>query len=122
MSNATPNADNRPPRTRQTAERRDWIRYRPRSPEVFWQMFGAKDQELWEADVLNLSARGIGLVLDRAVAAGNVLVLKFAKNDLKARAHLVRVKHVANRADGTFKVGATFVVPLGDEQLHALVD
>jgi hypothetical protein len=122
MSNAAPNADNSPARSLQAAERRAWIRYRPRSPEVFWQMFGAKDTELFAAQVLNLSARGIGLALDRAVVAGNVLVLKFGKDTLNARPHLVRIKHVTNLADGTFKVGATFVVPLGDEQLRALVD
>jgi hypothetical protein len=119
MSQPSVNADKN--RGRQTAERRAWIRYRPRSPEVFWQPFGSQGQELFTGEVLNVSARGIGLVLDRIVAAGTVLVLKFSKTDLKARPQLVRVKHV-HSLGGKFKVGATFVVPLGEEQLQALVE
>ncbi len=116
---STPDDSSRP---RQTAERRAWIRFPSRAPEVFWQPFGAREVDLWSARVLNLSARGIGLLLDRPVTAGTVLTFKFSKTDLKAKGYLVRVKHVTDLAGGKFKVGATFVVPLSDEQLQALTE
>jgi hypothetical protein len=122
MPQPSPTPDDRTARARQTAERRAWIRFRSRAPEVFWQLFGAKDLDLWPAQVVNLSARGIGLIIDRPVTAGTVLTLKFSKTDLKAKAYLVRVKHATNLTSGKIKVGATFVVPLSDEQLQALAE
>jgi hypothetical protein len=120
MSQPTPTPGGGPSGARQTSERRSWIRFGSRNPEVYWQTFGTKDLELWPAKVLNLSARGIGLILDRTVAVGTVLSLKFSKTDVKARAYLVRVKHFTDLGTGQFKVGGTFVVPLSDEQLQAL--
>jgi hypothetical protein len=122
MSQPSPTPVDGLPRVRQSAERRAWIRFRSRHPEVFWQMFGARDLELWPAEVLNLSARGIGLALDRPVSVGTVLAFKLSKNDFKTRSYLVRVKHVTGPLGGKFKVGATFVVPLSDDQLHALAE
>jgi hypothetical protein len=122
MSQPSPTSGGGPPGARQTAERRAWIRFRSRHPEVFWQTFGSKDLELWPAEVLNLSARGIGLILDRPVTTGTVLAFKLSKNDFKARSFLVRVKHVTGPVAGKFTVGATFVVPLSEEQLHALAE
>jgi hypothetical protein len=122
MSHPSATPDDGPSRARQTSERRAWIRFRTRAPEVYWQLFGAKEMDFWPAQLLNVSTRGIGLILDRAVATGTVLTFKFSKTDLKTKGYLVRVKHVSPLDGGKFKVGATFVVPLSDDQLHALVE
>jgi hypothetical protein len=122
MSHPSATPDDGPSRARQTSERRAWIRFRSRTPEVYWQLFGSKEQDLWPAQVLNVSTRGIGLLLDRAVTTGTILTFKLSKTDLKAKGYLVRVKHVSPLDSGKFKIGATFVVPLSDEQLHALVE
>jgi hypothetical protein len=116
-----PQPGSSPSTLRQTTERRAWIRFHPRCPQIYWQPFGSKDQEMGIAEVLNVSSRGIGLVLDRSVATGSILVLKFSRTDPKARQHFVRVKEVADFDGKEFKVGATFVVPLAEEHLQTLL-
>jgi hypothetical protein len=105
----------------QVSERRAWVRHRPRRPQLSWSLLGAKPPELRTARVQDISARGIGLLLDRSVPSGSVLALRFAGTPFEARPILVRVKYSKAVADDEFQAGGTFVVPLNDEQLAQLV-
>jgi hypothetical protein len=104
----------------QTAERRDWIRFTPRCMEVTWQFFGS-GMEWLPANVQDLSCRGIGLVVPRPVQSGAVLSVRLNPYDLRQKAVLVRIKHVAALPGGQHQVGGTFVVPLSPEEVRSLV-
>jgi hypothetical protein len=106
--------------TTQTAERRDWIRFSPRSLEVTWQCLGGDGQ--WEvADVQDISARGIGLVITRALYVGAVLNVRLNPYDLRQKAVMVRIKHIVRLDGDRYQIGGTFVVPLTSDQLQELV-
>jgi hypothetical protein len=102
----------------QTAERRDWIRFPPRCREVTCQVIG--EQEWLEGEIQDLSSRGIGILLGKAILVGTVLRVRLNPRDLRDKAVLVRVKHVVQVEASQHQVGATFVVPLTAEQLQSL--
>jgi hypothetical protein len=114
-------APRQPGRRTQTAERRAWVRYPPRRLEMLWHLFGMKPPEQRFARIQDISAQGVGLVVDRSFPQGSVLVLRFAGSSLESRPILVRVKHLHPLTGGKFKVGCTFVVPLSEAQLAELV-
>jgi hypothetical protein len=115
-------AASEPSRRPQAAERRAWVRYPPRRLEMLWHLFGMKPPEQRSARIQDISAQGVGLIVDRSFAQGSVLVLRFPGSSLESRPLLVRVKHLHPLTGGEFKVGCTFVVPLSEEQLAELVE
>ena len=114
----TPTGPIRPP---QAAERRAWVRYPPRRLEMLWHLFGMKPPEQRASRIQDISTQGIGLIVDRSFAQGSVLVLRLPGTSLESRSILVRVKHIEPLANGEFKVGCTFVVPLSDAQMTELI-
>jgi hypothetical protein len=110
----TPPGTPRPP---QTAERRAWIRYPSRHLEMLWHLFGMKPPEQRPARIQDISAQGIGLIVDRAFAQGSVLVLRFPGTTLETRPILVRVKYLKPLGNDEYHAGCTFVVPLTEAQL-----
>lgn len=107
------------PGTPSGAERRKSARFPARPREVFWRLLGSKDAEPLCAELLDVSSRGIGLLLSSSVRLGSVLGIQLYR-DAPQGGVLVRVKHIATMAHGEYKVGATFVTPLTDEQLDTL--
>ena len=107
------------PRPPQTAERRAWVRYPPRRLEMLWHLFGVKPPEQRSARIQDISAQGIGLILDRSFAQGSVLVLRLPGTSLEKRPILVRVKYLKPLDNNEYHVGCTFVVPLTDAAARA---
>jgi hypothetical protein len=111
-----------PPRKRQAAEFRAWVRYPPRRLEMLLHLFGVRPAEPRQVRIQDISAQGVGLVTNQSFIQGSVLVLRFPGTSLETKTPLlVRVKHLQPLPEGQFKVGCTFVVPLTDEQLAELI-
>lgn len=108
-------------RRRQTAERRAWVRYRPRRLEAIWHLFGIKPPQAHSAQIEDISTQGVGILADCSFAQGSILVLRFPGTSLETRQILVRVKYLQALENGQYKVGCTFVVPLSEEQLAELI-
>jgi hypothetical protein len=104
----------------QTAERRDWVRFTPHQMEVTWQLLRG-DQDWLPGELQDISCHGIGLVLSKPVAVGAILRVRLSPYDLREKAVLFRVKHVASLSDEEHQVGGTFAVPLTTEQLQRLI-
>ncbi len=105
----------------QVSERRAWVRY-PRRLNVLWQLFGGRSNENWPATIQDVSQAGVGLLINRSFAPSTALSLRV---QLKGRASnrplLVRVKHCTAQPNGDWLAGCTFVVPLKDDELRALI-
>jgi hypothetical protein len=102
----------------QTFERRAFIRYARRF-DILWQLLGVERRDLTSGQVFDLSATGVGIVVDRAFPTGKVLVLRLPTATQGWSSHLVRIKHCAAGEDGLFQVGCAFVKPLSLAQLQA---
>jgi hypothetical protein len=105
----------------QIAERRAWVRYPSPQLQMFWHLFGVKPPERRPARIHDVSTQGIGLIVDRSLAQGSVLVLLFPGTTLESRSILVRVKYLKPMGNNEFLAGCTFVVPLTDTQLSEFV-
>src|SRR5262249_49921038 len=100
------------------AERRGYVRYK-RTLDTFWQFLGLPPRDLTAGQVVDLSASGVGLMLDRTSPEGTSLVLRLPTARSGWASHLVRVKHCRPAAGGRYVVGCQFVRPLTPEQLIA---
>jgi hypothetical protein len=103
-------------------ERRAWIRY-PTDRDTFCRPgTGRKDRDLWwQAEVRNLSAGGIGLVLNRRFTPGTILSVELpSANQGPVILLLARVVHATAQADGGWLIGCEFATRLRDDDLQAL--
>jgi hypothetical protein len=72
--------------------------------------------------VLNLSASGVGLLVDRFVDAGTLLNIDLTGRDgHTTRTILACVVHVSQQAPQEWALGCNFIRELTDEDLQALI-
>jgi|SRR5947207_2481500 len=105
---------------------------RPSKPENrAWKRFGCSVQatcslvsdpgKTWPAEVVNISAGGIGLQVNQAVETGAVLSLRLAHEGGQVeRTVLACVVHVVARPGGEWVLGCNFIHELSDADLKAL--
>ncbi len=104
------------------AEGRAWVRYPCDSAISFQPLESRKDGNWRPARIVNISAKGLGLRLETPVQRGAILCVM-----LEASAHrfsqplLVRVVRAGERSPNGWQVGCTFAIPLGEEELRALL-
>lgn len=100
---------------------RKWVRF---SCEVkaSYRRVGDPSNAAHPAQVLNLSANGIGLSVPPPLEAGSLLNIDLtAKEGGATRSILACVVHTTLRASGELAVGCNFIRELSEEELHALV-
>jgi hypothetical protein len=113
--------DPRPGHPSPTEDRRAAVRY-PCNLEPTWRVLGGLSGECRLGSVHNLSATGVGLVLQSRVKPGTVLLLKFQHSDQRLSRPLpVRVMHATALPDGGWLTGCAFVRRLSNEELAAFV-
>ena len=107
---------------RSVDEGRAWVRYACNA-DISFQPLGARPDGDWRPAALsNVSAKGIGLVMDARAQRGTILTVMIEGAAQRfSRPLLVRVTRATERADGRWQVGCTFAIPLGEEELGALV-
>src|SRR6516164_9741853 len=101
-------------------ERRGWVRYPP-GQAVTCRLFGTPDDHTWNAELLDVSASGAGVVTGCTFGRGAVLDVRPAEKAWPVSRLIMRVKNASMRADGQWLLGCTFVRELSDAELLALL-
>jgi hypothetical protein len=104
---------------RDPSERRAFVRHDCRFG-ILWQFLGLAPKEMPAAQIFDLSANGLGLVLHQAFPVGKSLLLRLPTATLGWKSYLVRVQNCRPERDGTFRIGCVFIKPLsaGDLEAH----
>jgi hypothetical protein len=101
-------------------DHRSWVRF-PCNVEASCQRVDDSEDVRWAARVMNISAAGIGLMLDRPVENGTLLNLDLrSPTTHSTRTILACVVHVTSRP-GEWNVGCNFIRELSDADLEALL-
>jgi hypothetical protein len=103
------------------SDQRAWIRHEC-DLQASYQSVGESEGGPLVAKVLNVSASGIGLVLDQPVEAGSLLNVDLHdKQGKPVRTILACVVHSTQRANGEVVVGCNFIRELGEDELQAFL-
>jgi serine/threonine protein kinase len=83
---------------------------------------GSEGQTPWEAEVRNISAGGLGLVLGRRVEPGTVLLVEWQQAVRGAPTTLLaRVIHAQPLPTGRWRLGCQLTQGLGEDEIQALL-
>jgi c-di-GMP-binding flagellar brake protein YcgR len=103
------------------ADQRVWMRF-PCNVRGTYQQISTFGAPTAEARVLNISATGVGLLVDELVEAGTLLSVDLKPDSgADSRTMLACVVHVNAQANGQFALGCNFIRELSEEDLEALV-
>jgi hypothetical protein len=103
-----------------SSDQRVWIRF-PCKIQATYQQVGA-DGVPHFAEVENISASGIALVIDEPCETGVLITLELhAAAGTAVRTILACVVHAASQRDGRWALGCNFIRELSDEDLQVLV-
>ncbi len=93
----------------------------PCGPCTFGLLAAGKDTPLELVGVRNISQSGAGLVLNRFIEPGSVVVLNLFnwRRNIATRA-LLRVVHTSPHPDGTYLLGGAFTEELSAEEVQWL--
>ena len=107
---------------RPSRECRAWVRY-PYEAEISFQPLKLRKDGTWRpAKARDISTKGLGLILDTQVQGGAILAIKLEGSCQRLnRPLLVRVMRRDELSSGSWQIGCTFAIPLGESELHALV-
>jgi len=105
-----------------SSDQRTWMRF-PSKIKAAYQPVGGNDSSKHPAEVLNISASGVGLIVSRSVETGTLLSIDLAPPALNARPRtmLACVVHATSQSPSEWALGCNFIHELGDEDLQALV-
>jgi PilZ domain len=105
------------------AERRAWVRYPCQLDIVYWKSTGSATEACRSARVLDISAGGVCMLLNRPFEAGTVLTLQLENAEQKStRTLLVHVVHVRPHSQTEWMVGCAFDSKVSEEDARALAD
>lgn len=104
------------------SERRVVVRFPSNSRAVCSHPLIPKEGHVWSAQVRDVSAQGVGLLLDRSFPPGTILMVILRNPARKFfRAVSVMVMHGRQQEDGHWLLGCNFITKLSDEEVKALV-
>jgi head-tail adaptor len=102
-------------------DQRTWVRYDCTSTATY-QRIGEENGHTHTAKVLNISASGVGLILQEPAEPGCLISLNLqGKQGAPVRSILACVVHTTVRAGGEMAVGCNFIRELGEDELNALL-
>jgi head-tail adaptor len=103
------------------AEQRFWVRF-PRELEASYRVVRITERDMSHAKVVDISASGVGLLVQRPIEAGSLLSIILmalkGKSSLKMLACVVRV---TERPGGERLLGCNFIRELSDRELTMLL-
>jgi hypothetical protein len=100
---------------------RSWVRF-PCSVQSSYQVVSEPEEQQRSAQVLNISASGIGLLVDQAVETGTLLSLELCSASGDAfQAILACVVHATPQGEGQWALGCNFIRELTVAELQALL-
>lgn len=121
MSEHKITAGAKPSKEEEQRERRASVRY-PCNLQPSWRELGSNRGFSRIGKVHDISAAGIGLVVERLIKPGTVLVVHLQTIDQRLTRPLpMRVMHATAQPEGTWLVGCEFVRKLSNEDLQSLL-
>lgn len=100
---------------------RTWVRF-PINVKASCRKVGDVSDVSCEAQVLNISASGIGLAVHPELPAGSLLNIDLLdKNNRMVRTILACVVHTTQRSGGDHAIGCNFIRELTEEELQSLL-
>src|SRR5262245_22796659 len=103
------------------ADQRVWMRF-PCNVRATYQQVSTFGAPTTEARVFNISATGVGLLVDEPVEAGTLLSVDLKPDGAAApRTMLACVVQVNTQADGQYAIGCNFIRELSEGDLQVLV-
>ena len=92
------------------------------APATAGRVLLSEDQELQNGWVLDLSVKGVGLLLPKPIKAGTFLVIQIKGSNRKKTYELpAHVAHATLQSSGDWLVGCELVQPLAHEDLDDLL-
>jgi hypothetical protein len=102
-------------------DNRIWVRF-PCELKATYSKVGDIVGQSQPAEVLNISANGIGLAVQPTLQAGSLVNVDLLdKNGRMMRTILACVVHTTQRASGDYAVGCNFIRELTEEELQSLL-
>ena len=102
-------------------DNRNWVRFLC-NVQASCQVIEDTEKTPWPAQVVNISAKGIGLLVHRAVETGTLLSLNLhSPTTESARTILACVVHVTTRPGSERLLGCNFIRELDEADLKALL-
>jgi serine/threonine protein kinase len=105
--------------SRSAPDRRAYVRYGSQL-KGSCRALSADRKHRWTAQIRDISASGLGLILNRRFEPGTVLRVKLPGSSSR-RLYLIRVVRVQKQADRRWIVGCVFPRPLTDEEVRSLL-
>jgi c-di-GMP-binding flagellar brake protein YcgR len=103
------------------SDKRSWERF-PCNLKASYSIVTADEDETYSARVLDISASGLGLAVDRAIEAGVLLSVDLMNATGKViRTILACVVHASCWQDGRRAIGCNFIRQLTEEDLKSLI-
>lgn len=101
-------------------ERRVAVRYHS-TLKGCCQTLSVQRESSWQATVRNVSASGIGLILERRFERGVLLTVEL--NDRDGHPHLIlaRVRHATALPEGGWLIGCSLLDPLSEDEIRLLL-
>jgi c-di-GMP-binding flagellar brake protein YcgR len=105
---------------RHSSDQRQWKRF-PCAVTATYQLAASDDPRQFPAKVLDISASGVGLLVDRAVENGTLLSVELHNAPATtAKILLACVVHMRRQSDTAWALGCNFIRSLSEEDLQAL--
>ncbi len=102
-------------------DQRTWLRYDCITTATY-QRVGEENGEAHGAQVLNISASGVGLLLDEPAEPGSLINVSLkGKHGQPVRSILACIVHTTVRAGGQVAAGCNFIRELGEDELSTLI-
>ena len=102
-------------------DKRIWVRFSCELKASYRKVGDVGDQSQ-PAEVLNISANGIGLAVQPTLQAGSLVNVDLLdKNGRMMRTMLACVVHTTQRAGGDYAVGCNFIRELSEDELQSLL-
>jgi hypothetical protein len=103
-------------------DQRAWVRF-PCDVRASFQFVKAVEPTTWSAQVVNMSANGLGLVVDESVDLGKLLNLELRaiQGDYTLGILACVVRHTPE-ADGRFTLGCNLIRELTDKEIKSLLN
>lgn len=102
------------------SDQRTWMRFRTNRRAEFHKVGDTANQS-YTAQLINLSANGVGLRVASLVDTGTLLSVRLEGSEGQERTILACVVHVAHQEGGDYALGCNFLRELTEEDLKALV-
>jgi c-di-GMP-binding flagellar brake protein YcgR len=100
-------------------DQRTWMRF-PCEVKANFHKIGEPDQHVHEAQVMNISASGVGLEVTEAVEVGALLNLHITGKQGHERTLITCVVHASRTDDGKWKLGCNFIRELSESDFQDL--